>query len=81
MQKQVSMGLNMYNQQTYVTKEAHELLFDGYEEDLINMANEMSKYGAFALDIPYDRFGWMYGVSLRQSIWKIKIKYIINSVK
>lgn len=63
MQKQVSMGLNLYNQQSYVIKEARELLFDGYQEDLIDMAHEMSKMGAFKLNIPYDRFGWLYGVS------------------
>lgn len=63
MQKQVSMGLTLYNQHTFVTKLARELLFDGYEEDLIDMANEMSKLGAFKLNIPYDRFGWMYRVS------------------
>lgn len=57
------MGLNLYNQHAFVVKEARELLFDGYEEDLIDMANEMSKLGAFKLNIPYDRFGWLYGVS------------------
>lgn len=63
MQKQVSMGLSMYSQQTFVVREARELLFDGYEEDLIDMAHEMSKLGAFKLSIPYDRFGWLYAVS------------------
>lgn len=66
MQKQVSMGLSMYSQQTFVVKEARELLFDGYEEDLIDMAHEMSKLGAFKLNIPYDRFGWLYAVSGHQ---------------
>lgn len=64
MQKQVSMGLNLYNQHTFVVKEARELLFDGYEEDLIDMANELAKFGTIKLKIPYDKFGWMYGVSL-----------------
>lgn len=63
MQKQVSMGLSLYNQQAFVTKEARELLFDGYEEDLINMAQQLSSLGTFELNIPYDRFGWLYGVS------------------
>lgn len=63
MQKQVSMGLNLYNQQAFVTKDAREMLFEGYEDDLINMAQEISNYGPIKLNIPYDRFGWLYGVS------------------
>lgn len=58
------MGLSLYNQQAFVTKEARELLFEGYEDDLISMAQQISQYGPIKLNIPYDRFGWMYGVSL-----------------
>lgn len=58
------MGLSLYNQQAFITKDARELLFEGYEDDLINMAQEISRFGAFELNIPYDRFGWMYGVSI-----------------
>lgn len=63
MQKQVSMGLTLYGHQAYVIKEARELLFDGYEDDLINMASQMSDLGAFKFNMPYTRFGWMYDVS------------------
>lgn len=62
------MGLSLYDQQPFVTKEARELLFDGYEDDLIEMANGMAKFGAFNLKVPYDRFGWFYGVSSIQII-------------
>lgn len=63
MQKQVSMGLNLYQHQAFITKEARELLFEGYEDDLIDMAHEVAKFGnPFKLNIPYDRFGWFYQV-------------------
>lgn len=58
------MGLKLYNQQVAVTKEARELLFDGYEDDLIDMARTMSAITPLKLNIPYDRFGWFYGVSV-----------------
>lgn len=63
LQRQVSMGLNMYEQQAFIVKEARELLFDGYQDGLISIASDMSHLLPFKLEIPYDRFGWMYGVS------------------
>lgn len=63
-QKEVSMGLNIYQETLYVTKEAREFLFDGYQDKLIDLAQEMKKYnnGKQAVNIPYDRFGWFYEV-------------------
>lgn len=63
MQKQVSMGLKLYNQQVHITKDAKELLFEGYEDDLIDMARSVASIGPMKMNIPYDRFGWFYGVS------------------
>lgn len=62
LQRQVSMGLNLYSQEAFITKTAHELLFDGYQDDLIDMARIMADFGTFDVTIPYDRFGWFYGV-------------------
>lgn len=62
-QKQVSMGLSLYGHKVYVVKKANELLFDGYEDDLISMAATMQDMG-MNLNIPYKRFGWMYDVSI-----------------
>lgn len=56
------MGLNLYNQQVFVVKEARELLFDGYQDDLIDMARYLSKVSFRSSSIPYDRFGWFYKV-------------------
>lgn len=53
----------MYEQQAFIVKDARELLFDGYQDDLISIASDMSHLLPFKLEIPYDRFGWMYGVS------------------
>lgn len=64
MQKQVSMGLNLYSQQVYIVKEARELLFDGYQDELIDMAREVARVSPVKLNIPYDRFGWFYGVRI-----------------
>lgn len=61
-QKQVSVGLSLYKQQVYVTKEAREFLFDGYQDDLIDMAREMARFDPAQFAVPYDRFGWFYQV-------------------
>lgn len=62
--KQVSMGLNLYNQEVFIIKLARELLFDGYQDDMIDMALYTSKATSNTLNIPYDRFGWFYNVSI-----------------
>lgn len=46
----------------YVTKSAQELLFDGYQDDLIDIAIEMSLTDK-TVTVPYDKFGWFYTVS------------------
>lgn len=53
----------MYEQQVFVVKEARELLFDGYQDNLISIASDMSALLPFKLEVPYDKFGYMYGVS------------------
>lgn len=61
--KRVSAGLGMYEQLVYVTKSAQELLFDGYQDDLIDIAIEFSRTDKTVPTPPYDRFGWFYTVS------------------
>lgn len=60
-QKKVSVGLTLFNQNIYVTKSANELLFDGYEDDLIDIAREMT-FTDETVTVPYDKFGWFYTV-------------------
>jgi CD36 family len=51
------------NQKVHVTKNASEWLFDGYEDAMINLAKDNPLLDAG--DIPFDRFGWFYMVSLK----------------
>lgn len=65
-QKTVSMGLSLYDQQVYVTKSASQLLFEGYQDDMIDIAREAPAFlGGMTVDVPFDRFGWFYMVSVR----------------
>lgn len=59
--KKVSIGLSLFNQEVHVTKSAGELLFDGYQDDMIDVAIDMAKTDS-SIFVPYDRFGWFYGV-------------------
>lgn len=53
--KKTNIGLNMYEQQVTVTKSANELLFEGYEDDMVTMGRMVSSE-----HIPYDKIGWFY---------------------
>ncbi|XP_058824764.1 protein peste [Topomyia yanbarensis] len=55
-QKGVSMGLNLYNQDVFVVKTAGELLFDGYEDNMVLMGKQLFD----ASEVPFDRVGWFY---------------------
>lgn len=43
------------------THTVKELLFEGYEDKLLVLAKELN---ISRLNIPFDRFGWFYGVSI-----------------
>uniref|UniRef100_A0A7G3AVF2 Putative plasma membrane glycoprotein cd36 n=1 Tax=Lutzomyia longipalpis TaxID=7200 RepID=A0A7G3AVF2_LUTLO len=58
-QKKVSLGLSLYNQEIHVTKTAREFLFDGYEDDLIEVAKQMSAFSS-DIEVPFDRAGYFY---------------------
>lgn len=64
--KAVSVGLTIYNQETHVTKQARELLFEGYEDDMVTLAKDMPLLDTG--DIPFDRVGWFYMVSIFLSL-------------
>lgn len=59
-QKGVSMGLGLYDQDVYVVKTAGELLFDGYEDNMVLMGKQLFD----ASEVPFDRVGWFYTVGL-----------------
>lgn len=78
--KKLASGvLSTYKHKTFIEKEARELLFDGYHDDLISLTHRASKILPFKLKLPYDRFGWLYGVRLflhRNSIDSIIISLV-----
>lgn len=43
------------------THTANELLFEGYNDPLLKLAKKLNISG---LNIPFDKFGWFYGVSV-----------------
>lgn len=42
-----------------ITKNVSELLFCGYEDNLINLAKKFAPF----IKLPFDKFGWFYEVS------------------
>lgn len=56
------MGLKMFNQQFSVTKTASELLFEGYNDPLLDLAKSLPASTTGGAP-PVDKFGWFYGVS------------------
>lgn len=61
--KHVSIGLNVYEQKLAVSFAARELLFEGYEDNMVLMGRGGLVEGFDVSDIPYDRIGWFYLVS------------------
>lgn len=58
-QNSLSMGLNLYNQKISVTKPARQLLFDGYPDEMLEMAMHLpSSMTGGAPKV--DKFGWFY---------------------
>ncbi|XP_037042329.1 protein peste-like isoform X2 [Bradysia coprophila] len=58
--KKISVGLGLFSQMVHVTKSAGELLFEGYQDDMIDTALDMAVLDD-TIVVPYDKFGWFYG--------------------
>lgn len=56
----VSVLLTEKESSVAIRKTVRELLFDGYEDQLLKLAKDLN---ITALDIPFDKFGWFYQVS------------------
>lgn len=52
----------MFSQHVSVTKTAGEMLFEGYEDPLLDLAKSLPSSATGGAP-PVDRFGWFYGVS------------------
>jgi hypothetical protein len=51
-------NLFLFQAQLFLNKTVGELLFEGYEDDLITIGDAVANNG----DIPMDKFGWFYKV-------------------
>lgn len=67
--KMISMALNTYEEGISVSKTARELLFDGYEDDMVSAGREGITPEFDPQDVPFDKIGWFYKVS-----WKFDLK-------
>lgn len=56
--KSIAFGLAMYDQKIHVTKTAGEMLFEGYEDDMITLAKQLPFLAGE--EVPFDRVGWFY---------------------
>lgn len=56
------MGLGMYNQKIAVHKTVGQLLFEGYPDEMLEMARTLPKYMTGGAP-PVERFGWFYEVN------------------
>lgn len=59
--KKIDLGLSFYKEELHVTKTARELLFDGYEDHLVDSASTFSFFGSDGDALP-DKIGYMYKV-------------------
>lgn len=55
--------LSPYKQHMHIEKKARELMFEGYADKFIDLVRTGKKLGV-EVNMPYDRFGYMYGVSV-----------------
>ncbi|CRL01879.1 CLUMA_CG015086, isoform A [Clunio marinus] len=74
--KHISLGLNVYEQTIAISKTARELLFEGYEDNMVLMGREGLIEGFDVQDIPYDRIGWFY---LRNDTDQLSGDYNVNT--
>lgn len=60
----VAIALSFYSQKLHITKTASQWLFEGYEDPIIDVAKGIASILGVG-DVPFDRFGWFYMVSVR----------------
>ncbi|XP_037960819.1 protein peste-like [Teleopsis dalmanni] len=57
--KMVDVGLKLYSQEISVIKSVDELLFTGYNDNMIDVARAVPIFGN-EVEVPFDKFGWFY---------------------
>lgn len=67
MKRGLSITLSALVKNIYSTKTVAELLYDGYSDRMIDMVNSMPAFTNLAVDAPpWDKFAWMYDVSMEK---------------
>jgi scavenger receptor class B, member 1 len=72
--KGIEISLAFFGQEIHLTKTAAELLFEGYSDPMIKVAKEIGTI--MGVDVPFDRFGWFYGVGFFLHL--IYIKHVFD---
>lgn len=71
------MGLAMFGQRVSVTKTAGQMLFEGYEDPLLDLAKSLPASTTGGAP-PVDRFGWFYGVSILLFVFTFHLVYSLK---
>lgn len=59
----------------YLTRTVSQMLFEGYEDPLINMARSLPFLGN---SVPgWDRFGWFYTVQISSTTWTLSLSLLL----
>ena len=53
-----SLLMKTVKEHMIITRNVSQLLFDGFDDELLYIARKLN-----ITSIPYDKFGWFYGVS------------------
>lgn len=74
------MALNVYNDDISIRKTVNDLLFEGYEDVLLNLANFLPS-SLTEVKVPFDKFGYCYPVG--SFVWQLrrflKFQFIFSS--
>lgn len=65
-------GLIAYKKTFYITKTANEWLFSGYQDPFVTIGTYVSKITS-AVEVPFDRIGWLYTVIICNYNFKLKV--------
>ena len=65
------VGNNDNLDKSFIRKTVRELLFEGYEDDVLEVGMDMSDYDEGEVNM--EKFGWFYDVSTMLS-WRISAK-------
>ena len=54
--------MRFYGSEVFITKTVGQLLFDGYEDPLLDLAQKIPDFVGIEIPKEYDKFGWFYKV-------------------